>query len=119
MMGDFYRYEHDFEDEAVRSSNSFLSENFIRQNNELSLTNKDEAKVEKSFRRLTEMKQEECIVCLNELSQIPIEQSDTNIFLKTPCNHKFHKKCLLDWLKEKHLCPVCRTNIPEYLDDNI
>lgn len=35
-------------------------------------------------------------------------------FFKTPCGHHFHKKCLLDWMKEKHQCPVCRTTLPYY-----
>ena len=24
------------------------------------------------------------------------------------CNHRFHKKCINDWFREKHDCPQCR-----------
>jgi len=27
------------------------------------------------------------------------------------CNHKFHFKCLHEWLHYKQNCPVCRSNI--------
>ena len=33
-------------------------------------------------------------------------------FVKTPCGHKFCKKCLITYLSIKSNCPVCRTEIP-------
>ena len=36
-------------------------------------------------------------------------------YMKTPCNHIFHKECLEKWLLLKKECPNCRTD----LSDNI
>lgn len=31
------------------------------------------------------------------------------------CNHMFHKKCIMPWLKKHNTCPICRFELP--LDD--
>jgi len=45
----------------------------------------------------------ECPICLEPLD---------STFIKTECNHKFHKKCLDQWLVDNpknQKCPMCRT----------
>ena len=32
--------------------------------------------------------------------------------MKTPCNHRFHVNCLLEWTKVKLECPTCRNHLP-------
>jgi hypothetical protein len=46
----------------------------------------------------------DCIICMEK-----IEKNKT--VYKIDCNHKFHKHCLSNWLKQKFECPVCRHNI--------
>ena len=42
----------------------------------------------------------------------PISISDLNSFsIKTPCNHKFNLKGIIEWISENNDCPICRNNI--------
>jgi len=43
----------------------------------------------------------ECTICL--------ETDGTMI--STPCDHKFHTNCLMEWLKDHDNCPVCRNSL--------
>ena len=46
---------------------------------------------------------ENCTICL---------LNDINKYCEiTECKHSFHIKCLIQWIKEKNTCPVCRTII--------
>ena len=42
-----------------------------------------------------------CIICLEDH-----ELNDKIIILS--CYHKFHKKCILEWLNNNPICPICR-----------
>ena len=61
---------------------------------------------------------ESCIICLedfksNEELQM-LESVNKQAFEKVEtsvldCGHKFHRKCIADWLKKEENCPICRT----------
>lgn len=51
-----------------------------------------------------------CAICLTDL--------DCERVLKVPCEHIFHKECLVNWLKRSTICPLCRTDIEQSLDPN-
>ncbi|GIX98120.1 hypothetical protein CDAR_501081 [Caerostris darwini] len=42
----------------------------------------------------------ECAICLNT--------SRYKRMLRLFCNHRFHKKCIMQWFKNDIRCPVCR-----------
>jgi len=51
--------------------------------------------------------QGQCSVCLADLaSEEKVTHSPQCI--KMPCGHRFHEKCLLQWLRSHNTCPVCR-----------
>ncbi|KAJ3679091.1 hypothetical protein LUZ60_017102 [Juncus effusus] len=55
--------------------------------------------------------QSSCAVCKDEMV---VKEKIT----KLPCNHLYHKDCILPWLKIRNTCPVCRyelaTDDPDY-----
>ena len=50
-----------------------------------------------------------CSICLENLV---VNQSN---IIATNCKHYYHKKCIIEWLKIKDICPICNTkNISIY-----
>lgn len=45
-----------------------------------------------------------CSICLNTL-----DIHDKSIIQVQCCNNQFHTSCYLDFMKEKPICPLCRT----------
>jgi hypothetical protein len=54
------------------------------------------------------------IVCAICLSAVQADEEDQVL----PCNHKFHKTCIDDWLKESRSCPICRKSVNDDGDDS-
>jgi len=48
----------------------------------------------------------DCAICLESIP----EDNDLSI---TVCKHKFHTSCLLKWISNNNLCPLCRTTLVE------
>lgn len=76
---------------------------------------------------LMEELQDDCAICMANLRQGSTEEwpefTDKpafNYYIKkmkthymiTPCNHKFHVPCLLNWMIVKMECPSCRGTLP-------
>jgi len=53
-----------------------------------------------------------CSICVEDFRE------EENV-LKLPCDHLFHKKCIVPWSELHNSCPVCRRLISEPSDDNI
>jgi hypothetical protein len=61
---------------------------------------------------LKEYENKDCNICIESYKK------DDKITI-LPCNHIFHDTCIENWLcNEKVTCPICRTDIREYLDNN-
>ena len=82
----------------------------------------------------------ECVICLENLDNLDVNNRDEDDevfktngnyieklafmiqkwnkkknnkpYMKTPCAHIFHTKCLETWLEIKNECPYCRQKIP-------
>jgi len=66
----------------------------------------------------TEEKQEVCPICMEALveeienKRTLIEDDKKTDVFETPCKHRFHGKCLKDWMKRKFECPFCKRGLP-------
>eukprot|EP00980_Cylindrotheca_fusiformis_P006491 scaffold1378_cov137-Cylindrotheca_fusiformis.AAC.4 len=49
----------------------------------------------------------DCVICYNE-----IDIRNRTGYMLAPCDHIFHKECLLHWMDVKMECPVCRMELP-------
>jgi hypothetical protein len=49
----------------------------------------------------------DCVICYNE-----IDTSNRAAYMLSPCDHIFHKDCLVQWMEVKMECPICRTQLP-------
>ena len=70
-------------------------------------------------------KDDNCAVCqsaLSDFEDLPVIEKDnkdeksststiSNEICMMPCNHHFHKNCVVQWLKLHNQCPVCRHEI--------
>eukprot|EP01017_Pseudomicrothorax_dubius_P047172 TRINITY_DN8426_c0_g1_i2.p1 TRINITY_DN8426_c0_g1~~TRINITY_DN8426_c0_g1_i2.p1 ORF type:complete len:502 (+),score=49.02 TRINITY_DN8426_c0_g1_i2:183-1688(+) len=69
----------------------------------------------------------DCAICMNSLrgdSGIDFDQTapymemvlnvyaKENCYMRTPCNHCYHPKCLINWMAVKLECPTCRKELP-------
>lgn len=61
---------------------------------------------------LTNLKQEPCDLNPDGTVKSPDQIVKTKGYMMTPCNHKYHKKCLLQWMQMKMECPTCRARLP-------
>ena len=96
----------------------------LNQNKMKEQTSKQEDKVKDFLDKLKkrnnpkEIFTESCIICLGDFQSSEkikemeksgdkenFEKEDTSVL---ECGHKFHRKCIADWLKKEANCPICR-----------
>ena len=53
-----------------------------------------------------------CVICYEDFVD-----NDNAIYL--PCFHVFHSKCIKEWLNTKDICPLCKINVKNNLNNNI
>jgi hypothetical protein len=49
----------------------------------------------------------DCSICFD-----PVDVRDRSQYMLAPCDHLFHRTCLLRWMDHKHECPTCRADLP-------
>jgi Ring finger domain len=47
-----------------------------------------------------------CTVCQDQFE-------GDDVLLQLPCRHHFHLDCIVPWLKDSKMCPVCMTEVAE------
>ena len=54
------------------------------------------------------MPEEDKLKIENLFDKKRLKEEKTNIL---ECGHKFHEKCIIEWLKTQNQCPICRISI--------
>ena len=49
----------------------------------------------------------DCVICYNS-----IDVQNRRGYMLAPCDHIFHRDCLVQWMDVKMECPICRTELP-------
>ena len=49
----------------------------------------------------------DCCICYDA-----IDIRDRQGYMLAPCDHLFHRDCLVQWMDIKMECPICRTELP-------
>ena len=52
---------------------------------------------------------EECVICLDDIE---------TEWRELECHHRYHKKCIEDWITIRAKCPMCMKNINKVDDKN-
>ncbi|XP_010680880.1 E3 ubiquitin-protein ligase SDIR1-like [Beta vulgaris subsp. vulgaris] len=50
-----------------------------------------------------------CAICL--------EGGGTMMSVRLPCKHVFHEGCIVKWLHQSNVCPLCRYELPVAMDE--
>ena len=44
-----------------------------------------------------------CCICLDDIKK-------SNLLMMSECHHKFHVKCVKEWLQQRPTCPLCNSD---------
>ena len=66
-------------------------------------------KIKKFFMKRTYISDSKdiCVICQDDYSEVE-KCAELN------CNHKYHKKCIIKWMKEKPTCPLCNLGLMKH-----
>ena len=73
---------------------------------------------------LKEIFNQTCIICLDDFKPQEIKDSEKKELLEKEditlleCGHKYHKKCISDWIKKDQKCPLCKAKIDNKEKEN-
>ena len=58
----------------------------------------------KHVKKYSALKEDKCPICLQKYK-------GSDIIKEFPCKHIFHKNCIFKWLKTSNVCPLCKYDI--------
>ena len=58
----------------------------------------------KHIKKYSKNKEKKCSICL-------VKYQKPDILKEFPCNHIYHKNCILKWIKNSNKCPLCKYDI--------
>ena len=58
----------------------------------------------KHVKKYSTIKEDKCAICLQKYKGV-------DIIKEFPCKHIFHKNCILKWIENSNICPLCKYDI--------
>ena len=94
---DYEEYENNEENEDQNEMELFMKKRnqFILELDEFQF---------RHLKKYSALKEDKCPICLQKYK-------GTDIIKEFPCKHIFHKNCIFKWLKESNVCPLCKYDI--------
>ena len=90
--------------EENEEDENYLEEIYLRKKNKFILE-LDEFQY-KHVKKYNTIKEDKCAICLQKYKGI-------DIIKEFPCKHIFHKNCILKWIRNSNMCPLCKYDITE------
>ena len=102
--GDYYQeqLENEVEEDENDNDNENEDDILLKKRAELILE-LDEFQY-KHVKKYSTIKEDKCAICLQKYKGV-------DIIKEFCCKHIFHKKCLLKWLQNSNICPLCKHNL--------
>ncbi len=60
----------------------------------------------KHLKKYSALREDKCPICL-------VKYKSSDIIKEFSCKHIFHKNCIFKWLKTSNLCPLCKYDITD------
>ena len=64
----------------------------------------------KHLKKYSALTEDKCPICLQKYKS-------ADIIKEFPCKHIFHKTCIFKWLKTSNVCPLCKHDITEEINN--
>ena len=94
-------YESNEDDEESNEDNNLMQAYNLKKKKYILELNEFQYKHIKKYSKIKEKK---CSICL-------LKYKKPDIIKEFPCNHIFHKNCILRWLEKSNICPLCKYDI--------
>ena len=64
----------------------------------------------KHIKKYNALIEEKCVICFENFKRV-------DIIKELPCKHIYHKDCILKWLNDSNLCPLCKYDLTKDIID--
>ena len=64
----------------------------------------------KHLKKYSALTEDKCPICLQKYKS-------ADIIKEFPCKHIFHKTCIFKWLKTSNVCPLCKHDITDEINN--
>ena len=104
---DFGFEDEEFEENENNEENEEDEDLFLKKKNQFILE-LDEFQF-KHLKKYSALREDKCPICL-------VKYKSSDIIKEFSCKHIFHKNCIFKWLKTSNVCPICKHDFTEEIN---